>query len=351
MGRAKLTVLILAALLDVGGLAQSPPNAGSAVRSNLLTEWRDLKLYPDLDLKTGKPSASQATGVMHCLTALELYTRSGPSDRKYHADLAFQELVLGNQPAASLYLAVPEGDMLGLLVPKEIAISKDNKLLDLFGKANNAIAAASKKDPLGFKRDVIQPLGANDLRRALYGLLNTQAGALRDFATATVNANQAKKDLQEPRDMEAVKSREAAEAKADAAAKQKELEPYFKRVIEAEEQKKETGEKEKVAKDEAARKAAKTELGNAVANLEKLKNDPKFLQLQKDLGAAHDREEKTKQALDTARATVASAERNARDREAELDTARTGAEDARDLMEVYRICYAIDAKELFKLIS
>jgi hypothetical protein len=348
MGRAGLTVLVLAAVLAVGGIGQPAPNARSLVRGNLLKEWRDLDLYPDLDFNTGKPAAALTTGAMHCLTALDLYTRSGQTDRMYNSALALEELVLGNQPAAPLYLAIPQSDMLGLLVPMEIGISKDNELLDVFDIAQKAIAAV---DLVRLKKKVGQPVAAKNLPRALYGLLNTQSGALQDYVKAVANARQAAQRLKDAQDNETGKKGDLDAAKAAAASKQKELQPYLDKATEAKKRQTEAADEETKATDAAARKEAKAKLAEATASLKNLQNDPKFVQLKKESAAADQKVSRAEAELPQATAAVDSARQPAKDRAEDLRKARPPAEKARNLMEVYRICYALDADKLFKFVT
>jgi hypothetical protein len=282
MSRAGFTVIVLATVLAVGGFAQSSPNVGSSVAAMLRDEWRDLELYPDLDFTTGKPDAAVlTTGGMHCLTALDLYTRSGSSNRKNNSDLALKELILGNQPAEPLYRVVPPSDLPGLLAAGDPGVAKDNKLLAaaVFDLAKKRIDAAFLKGVERLDREVNKPARSGDPFRAFYGLLNLQADDLQKYAKAVAGARQTGQYV-----AQAVYVRDSRKLAVD------------------------------TARDDAGRKAANDELTKANDELTKL--------------SALD---------DQARKDQASA--------------RTSAEDALYLMEIYRICYKLDDKKLLKLVT
>jgi hypothetical protein len=281
MSRAGFTVIILATVLAVGGLAQSSPNVGSSVAAMLRDEWRDLELYPDLDFTTGKPAAAPTTGAMHCLKALDLYTQSGVSNRKNNEALALNELALGKPSAEPLYRIVPPSDLPGLLASGDPGVAKDNKLLAaaVFDLAKKRIDAAFLKHVQRLDRDVNQPARSGDPFRAFFGLLNLQADDLQKYAKAVAGARQTGQDVEH-----AVYARDSKKLAVD------------------------------TARDDAGRKAANDELTKANDELTKL--------------SALD---------DQARKDQASA--------------RTSAEDALYLMEIYRICYKLDDKKLLKLVT
>jgi len=140
---------------------------------------------------------------------------------------------------------------------------------------------------------VVAPFANNDLRRALWGLLDTQRAALEQYTRAEVES--AQKTLPEQTDM--ATGREA-EAKQEAVSRPR------------------AG-----GAGSGAREAAQAHADAVAAERDAAKQAPKG-----PAGVANDKSDKAEEPKET-------------------------AQKACHLMEVYRICYALDPKKLFGIVE
>jgi hypothetical protein len=125
----------------------------------------------DLKIAWKKIDKNADSGVMHCLKALDLYTRDGAS---YDPDDALKELLLAANPdKAKFYRAAQKlGKMPELLATARSIESNGPTAVDkLFIEVGDSISAAYKSDPEGLDKYVNKEY-FNNPARALYNLLN-----------------------------------------------------------------------------------------------------------------------------------------------------------------------------------
>lgn len=185
MRRFGIAITIYSALLALCGMAQDTDTIFFAAKTAMAKEWTDPTPYPDVDSLTGQ--ATNQAGFVHCLEALDLYTRTGPEDPQLDATLALSKLISGNPGAARIYaeaqrLIGPDGmtSLLATAVTSPIDKTDKDKVKAAFAAAGAAILVAFQNNPERIGRDVNRWF-PNDPPRALYGLLKDIAADKAEY--------------------------------------------------------------------------------------------------------------------------------------------------------------------------
>lgn len=304
MPRICSSVFVCITLLAGRGISQPVPNVTDTARADLAKEWRDRTIRTPVKAPPHVPPSG--SGAFYCLTAFDLLTRSGANDPARDREDALEDLIAGDPASERVYKAVPKEDLERLLVPDRIDISKDNAQIAawFFDYAKANIISAISKDPTGFKTAVYEPYTMKDLPRALFGLLNLEMPALK--------------------------------AQIDLFSEQKKVE-------------------EGIAQAQNAIQQATERMKQAQAHLEAANNNAKSAAGQKqsnaEVSAAQGEVDAANRQLQAAQHDLQGYS-DKRDRnKAALTPTDKAALDAVDLMEIYRICYALDKDRFFKIVA
>jgi hypothetical protein len=368
MYRLFFAVVVCAMPLAGQGISPPPVDLNGYAEAALLIEWHDSTVYTDTFPNPVKRLPVSGTGAFYCLTAFDLFTRSGDSDPKQNAAdaglslavgvgakdpkenaaYAVRELTVGNLKAEAVYKAVADA-LKSLLVPDKINISQNNKWIGgwSFSIAAATINAAVANDPDGFKTHVYTPYTKKDLPRALFGLLKTQEGPLLAYPVAKDANDTARKALTGAQAAELSRQQDLDRLKQAVSDARAQVAPAQTAVQAAIKKQKAAKAELAAAQDAAAQKKAKADQAKAEAELEKAEIDPKLLAYRAALEAADTAALDLKSAQDQVQALADQAALYAK----AFEQATLEFSDACDVMEIYRICYALDSTKLFTFVA
>lgn len=377
MHRSQIALLVLTAALGLRAAAPSP-----AATAALAKQWKDLRLYDDVNLKTGQKNGKQVSGMLLCLRALDSYTKEGvPANKDQEARSELR--IWADQNSPGVYdLLTPDALLSALASTSPLGKVEDSAVIEVLAAAADSEIKNLPSSQLAEIKNQIQA-GSNPAAfnfRALYLLLKTQEPAVADYDNKRANASSAREKAVKSQE-DAKNGAQSAKAKADAsrAAEQeaKDAEDaYAKDALHQAELTLPTVQSA-LKKDEADIKKATTDAERDAATQKQRQHKDQFDAAQRVLKHATSDERNASQALKDKAALLrshadqlkqdagqAASQAGQAQKTADGDAkafasavtdesnAQKSAESARDVMDKYRICYAADnGASLLKIVA